>query len=97
MAVAVIGRGIEEIDAEIERAVDGGDAFVVVLGAVSDWKPSPLDRGYTFKTMVARVRAGMATPLLTGLPFGHVNPKVTLPVGRQVELLVQGRDVLVAW
>ena len=69
----------------------------VVLGAVSDWKPSPLDRGYTFKTMVARVRAGMATPLLTGLPFGHVNPKVTLPVGRQVELLVQGRDVLVAW
>ena len=69
----------------------------VVLGAVSAWKPSPLDRGYTLGTMVARVRAGMSTPLITGLPFGHVNPKVTLPVGRRVQLLVQGRDALIGW
>ena len=69
----------------------------VVLGAFSAWKPSPLDRGYTLKTAVARVRAGMKTPLLTGLPFGHVQPKVTLPVGRKVQLVVQGRDVLVGW
>lgn len=69
----------------------------VVLGAFSAWKPSPLDRGYTLKTMVARVRAGMKTPLLTGLPFGHVQPKVTLPVGRKVQLLVQGRDALIGW
>ena len=69
----------------------------VLLGAVSAWKPSPLDRGYTLGTMVSRLRAGMKTPLITGLPFGHVNPKVTLPVGRKVQLLVQGRDVLLGW
>ena len=69
----------------------------VILGAFSAWKPSPLDRGYTLKTALARVRAGMKTPLLTGLPFGHVQPKVTLPVGQQVQLVVQGRDVLVGW
>ena len=69
----------------------------VVLGAFSAWKPSPLDRGYTLKSAVARVRAGMKTPLLTGLPFGHVQPKVTLPVGQKVQLLVNGRDVLVGW
>ena len=69
----------------------------VVLGAFSAWKPSPLDRGYTLKTMVARVRAGLQTPLLTGLPFGHVQPKVTLPVGRRVQVVVQGRDVLIGW
>ena len=69
----------------------------VVLGAFSAWKPSPLDRGYTLKSAVARVRAGMKTPLLTGLPFGHVQPKVTLPVGKKVQLVVQGRDVLVGW
>lgn len=69
----------------------------VILGAFSAWKPSPLDRGYTLKTAVARVRAGMKTPLLTGLPFGHVQPKVTLPVGQKVQLFVQGRDVLVGW
>ncbi len=69
----------------------------VLLGAFSAWKPSPLDRGYTLKSAVARVRAGMKTPLLTGLPFGHVQPKVTLPVGQKVQLVVQGRDVLVGW
>ena len=69
----------------------------VVLGAVSAWKPSVSDRGYNLKSMVERVRAGMKTPLITGLPFGHVHPKVTLPVGRKVELLVQGRDVLMGW
>ena len=69
----------------------------VVLGAFSAWKPSPLDRGYTLKTAVARVRAGMKTPLLTGLPFGHVQPKVTLPVGQKVQLVVQRRDVLIGW
>ncbi len=69
----------------------------VVLGAVSSWQPSASDRGYTVKSMVARVRASMKTPLITGLPFGHVHPKVTLPVGRKVQLLVQGRDVLLGW
>jgi muramoyltetrapeptide carboxypeptidase len=37
------------------------------------------------------------TPVLTGLPFGHVPTKVTLPVGRRVQLLVDGRAVLVGW
>jgi muramoyltetrapeptide carboxypeptidase len=74
-----------------------GTQKAVLLGHFTAWKPSPLDRGYTVKTMVARVRAGMKTPLLTGLPFGHVQPKVTLPVGRKVQLLVQGRDVLIGW
>lgn len=69
----------------------------VLLGAFSAWKPSPLDRGYTLKVALARVRMGMKTPLLTGLPFGHVQPKVTLPVGQKVQLVVQGRDVLVGW
>ncbi len=69
----------------------------VLLGAVSGFKPSPLDRGYTLKSAVQRVRAGMSTPLLTGLPFGHVPTKVTLPVGRPVQLLVQGRDTLIGW
>jgi muramoyltetrapeptide carboxypeptidase len=70
---------------------------VVVLGAFSGWKPSPLDRGYTLKTAVAQLRASTPTPVLTGLPFGHVHPKVTLPVGRKVQLLVEGRDVLIGW
>jgi hypothetical protein len=30
---SVHGRGIDPVDAEIERAMDGGDGVVVVLGA----------------------------------------------------------------
>lgn len=69
----------------------------VLLGALSDWRKSPLDRGYTMKSAVAHVRGATRTPILTGLPFGHVPTKVTMPFGRKVQVLVQARDVLVGW
>ena len=69
----------------------------VLLGAFTEWKPSPLDRGYTFKTAVSHLRTTCKVPILTGLPFGHVPIKVCLPVGRRVTLRVEGRDALVGW
>jgi len=69
----------------------------VLLGAFSDWKRSPHDRGYDLKAVVTQLRGLTRTPILTGLPFGHVPTKVTMPVGARVTLLVQGRDVLVGW
>jgi muramoyltetrapeptide carboxypeptidase len=69
----------------------------VVLGAFSAYRKSPLDRGYTLKTVVQHLRSLTKTPILTGLPFGHVPTKVTLPVGARVTLVVQGRDVLIGW
>lgn len=69
----------------------------VLLGQFSAWKPSPLDRGYTLKSAIAQLRGRCSVPLLTGLPFGHVPTIVTLPVGARVELVVQGRDVLLGW
>ncbi len=69
----------------------------VLLGSFTSWKKSPLDRGYSFKSMLAQLRSVTATPILTGLPFGHVETKVCLPLGARVELLVQGRDVLIGW
>ena len=69
----------------------------IVLGDFSGWRKSPLDQGYTMKSAVAALRAVTRTPILTGLPFGHVATKVCLPVGAKVELVVQGRDVLIGW
>ena len=69
----------------------------VVLGEFSAWRKSPLDRGYSMKTVVEHLRSVTKTPILTGLPFGHVPKKVTLPVGARVTLLVDGRDVLIGW
>ncbi len=69
----------------------------LLIGAVSAWRASKLDRGYTLKTVVKRLRSMTKLPILTGLPFGHVQPKVTMPVGRRVQLLVDGRNVLIGW
>lgn len=69
----------------------------LLLGAFSGWRASPQDRGYGPKAVLAKLRSLTRTPVLTGLPFGHVQPKVTLPVGRRVELWVDGRNVLVGW
>lgn len=69
----------------------------VVLGAFSAWRKAPHDRGFSLKTVVAQLRSLTKTPILTGLPFGHVPTKVTMPVGARVTLLVQGRNVLIGW
>lgn len=69
----------------------------LVLGAFSAFKPTPLDRGYNLKAVVQHLRSACKVPVLTGLPFGHVHPKVTLPLGRPAQLLVQGRDALIGW
>ncbi len=69
----------------------------VLLGQFTDFKKSPLDRGYQLKSMVTYLRSVTSTPVLTGLPFGHVATKLSLPVGAKVELVVQGRQVLLGW
>lgn len=69
----------------------------VVLGHFTAWKPSPLDRGYGMKAAVQALRERTRTPVLTGLPFGHVPTQVTLPVGREVMLAVEGRGAYLAW
>ncbi len=69
----------------------------VILGDFGGWKKSPLDRGYTLRSAVESLRQRTRTPILTGLPFGHVPTKVCLPVGHRVDLVVQGRDVIAAW
>jgi muramoyltetrapeptide carboxypeptidase len=69
----------------------------VVLGQFNAWKPALQDRGYTLKSAVAALRARTKTPVLTGLPFGHVATHVTMPVGVKVTLAVDGRTALIGW
>jgi muramoyltetrapeptide carboxypeptidase len=69
----------------------------VLLGDFSGAAKSPLDRGYGIKDAVAALRARTKTPVLTGLPFGHIRTKVCLPVGAKVELYVQGREAILGW
>ncbi|HEY1391974.1 MAG TPA: LD-carboxypeptidase [Methylibium sp.] len=69
----------------------------VLLGAFTDWRKSPLDRGYTLKTAIAHLRSVTTTPILTGLPLGHIRTHVSLPHGRRATLAVQGRDAFLGW
>jgi muramoyltetrapeptide carboxypeptidase len=70
----------------------------VLLGSFNRFKLVPgHDRGYGLKTVVDWLRSQTKTPVYTGLPFGHVPTKVLLPVGRRVELLVEGRQALMVW
>ena len=69
----------------------------IVLGAFTGYRKSPNDRGYTLATAIDRIRAATRTPILTGLPYGHVDTKVTLPVGARARLLVDGRQAYIAW
>lgn len=88
---------IERSLLQLQQAGVLGAQKAIVLGAFTGYKKSPLDRGYTIKSAIAHLRSVCKTPILTGLPFGHVPTKVCLPVGARATLLVQGRNVLIGW
>ena len=70
----------------------------VLLGQFSHYKLVPAhDKGFKLNTVVDWLRSQIKTPVLTGLPFGHVDTKVLLPVGASVDLVTEGRDALMVW
>ena len=69
----------------------------VLLGSFTEWEKAPNDKGYGLKDAIEALRTRTRVPILTGLPFGHVRTRVSLPVGRRVTVSVSGRDALVAW
>ena len=88
---------VERCLLQLHQAGVLGAQKALLFGAVTEFTPSPLDRGYTLKSVIAHLRTVSRTPLLTGLPFGHVRTKMSFPVGSRVELAVQGRDVFIGW
>jgi muramoyltetrapeptide carboxypeptidase len=69
----------------------------IVFGQFTGFRKVPHDRGFSLQGVVARLRALLKVPVLTGLPFGHVATKVLLPVGAKVEIAAEGRDVFMVW
>jgi muramoyltetrapeptide carboxypeptidase len=70
----------------------------LLIGQFSNYKLVPThDKGFNLATVVERLRSQIKAPVLTGLPFGHVETKVLLPVGAKVDLVTEGRDTLMVW
>ncbi len=63
----------------------------ILLGQFSRYRLADNDRGFDLPAVVRWLRAQTRTPVLTGLPFGHEHPKLTLPHGAQVALATEGR------
>ncbi len=60
----------------------------IILGHFNQYRLYEVDRGYQLESAIRfiRERLDKTIPILTGLPFGHVKDKLTLPVGGQVNL-----------
>lgn len=55
----------------------------ILLGAFTEYQLNANDGGYDLAAAIAQIRARVDVPIYTGLPFGHVRDKLTLPVGGQ--------------
>jgi muramoyltetrapeptide carboxypeptidase len=69
----------------------------IIFGQFSSYKLTAHDKGFKLQTVMDRLRSQLKIPVLTGLPFGHVQTKVCLPFGAKVSLMTEGRDALLYW
>ena len=69
----------------------------VVLGQFTQYKLTPHDKGFKLQSVVDWLRGQIKIPVLTDLPFGHVQTKVCLPVGKNISLVVEDREALILW
>ena len=69
----------------------------VVLGSFAPVPAQPTDNGFDLAQVIGRLRANIEAPVLTGLPFGHVPRKVTLPVGARARLQVRAGRVALSF
>lgn len=69
----------------------------VILGDFGTFEPSAADKGYRFTDTLKHIRSVCQLPILTGLPFGHIATKLTLPIGIQVTLMVDKREAFIHW
>ena len=90
---------IERMLEQLRMAGVLGRQRAILFGQFTGIRKVPgYDRGFGMNSVVDRLRAALPkVPVLTGLPFGHVPTKVLLPVGAQVEIAAEGRDVFMVW
>lgn len=68
----------------------------ILLGAFEPVPSMPNDNGYGLVSAMKFLRKLVTAPVVTGLPFGHVARKLTLPVGGRAALTVRRRRAQLA-
>lgn len=62
----------------------------IVLGRFTDYRLAAHDNGYDLHSAITWLRKACRVPVVTGLPYGHVKVKATLPIGRRVGVATEG-------
>ncbi|CAM5222542.1 tRNA-specific adenosine deaminase [Castellaniella defragrans] len=61
----------------------------IVLGQFTNYRLASHDNGYDMPSVIQWLRKIVRVPVVTGLPFGHVKVKATLPVGVEVGIATE--------
>lgn len=69
----------------------------IIFGQFTDYQLIAHDRGFKMQTVMDWLSQRVKTPLVTNLPFGHIQTKVLLPFGARVQLNVEDREALLFW
>ena len=63
----------------------------IIFGQFDNYRLALHDRGYDLPIVIERLRKMTRAAVISGLPFGHGSPCLTLPHGARVGLAIQGR------
>lgn len=66
-----------------------GRQRAVVMGQFTEYQLSATDNGYSLQSVIAWLRKQVGIPVVTGLPYGHVATKATLPIGYRAKLVTE--------
>lgn len=80
---------VERMLLQLEQAGLLARQRAILLGSFEPMTPMPNDNGFSLATVIDGLRQRLRVPVLTGLPFGHVPRKLTLPVGARMSLKVR--------
>ncbi|MER1967285.1 LD-carboxypeptidase [Castellaniella sp. GW247-6E4] len=61
----------------------------ILLGRFTEYRLAAHDNGYGLDSVVRWLRGTVKVPVVTGLPYGHVRVKATLPVGARVGIATE--------
>lgn len=80
---------IERMLTQLWHAGILGRQKAIVLGRFTEYRLGAHDKGYDLPSVVRWLRETVKVPVVTGLPYGHVKVKATLPVGKKVGIATE--------
>ncbi|SAI54811.1 muramoyltetrapeptide carboxypeptidase [Bordetella ansorpii] len=80
---------VERMLAQLAQAGVLDKQKAIVLGHFSNYRLAPHDAGFDMPEVVKWLRRTVKVPVVTGLPYGHIPTKATLPVGQKVGIATE--------